>query len=206
VFCIEEDGVLLADFIRPSLMHRQDIAASRFKVDDNGLEREGIQLSVPLRVPGQSEPVSRQQAKLGSDGMPSAEKLYDSEEEKEFTRKLYKYMAEKGQPIVKVPSLGFQDLNLFKLYQLVIKRGGMDVVTKNQAWKSVYLDLGLSTMSTSASYNTRTNYKKYAAPAYRPAFLISNFLLDICTCTSWSISGPLKVMPRQSISLACKNI
>ena len=94
------------------------------------------------------------------DTIPSVEKSYESEEEKIFTRKLYKFMAERGQPILKVPSLGFQDLNLHKLYHSVIKRGGMDNVTKNQAWKAVYLDLGLSTMSTSASYNTRTNYKK----------------------------------------------
>ena len=96
----------------------------------------------------------------GDYGIPSVEKIYESEEEKIFTRALYKFMADKGQPILKVPSLGFQDLNLYKLYQLVIKRGGMENVTKYQAWKAVYLDLGLSTMSTSASYNTRTNYKK----------------------------------------------
>ena len=96
----------------------------------------------------------------GGDGIPSVEKIYESEEEKVFTRALYKFMANKGQSILKVPSLGFQDLNLYKLYQLVVKRGGMENVTKYQAWKAVYLELGLSTMSTSASYNTRTNYKK----------------------------------------------
>lgn len=64
-------------------------------------------------------------------------------------------------PITKVPSLGYQELDLLKLYKLVIQRGGMDVVTRNQEWKSVYQDLEIPTMSTSASYNTRTNYKKY---------------------------------------------
>lgn len=77
-----------------------------------------------------------------------------------FLDKLYKFMARKGQPINKLPSLGYQELDLFKLYNLVIARGGMDKVTRNQEWKAVYQDLGLGVMSTSASYNTRTNYKK----------------------------------------------
>ena len=37
----------------------------------------------------------------------------------------------------------------------------MDEVTRKQEWKLVYQDLEIPTMSTSASYNTRTNYKKY---------------------------------------------
>lgn len=70
-------------------------------------------------------------------------------------------MQARGQPITKVPSLGYQELDLFLLYRLVIERGGMDEVTRRQEWKLVYQDLAIPTMSTSASYNTRTNYKKY---------------------------------------------
>lgn len=79
----------------------------------------------------------------------------------QFKQSLYTFMEKRGMPITKVPSLGYQELDLLKLYKLVIKRGGMDVVTRNQEWKSVYQDLEIPTMSTSASYNTRTNYKKY---------------------------------------------
>jgi hypothetical protein len=79
----------------------------------------------------------------------------------QFLQDLYHFMETKGQPITKVPSLGYQDLDLFHLYKLVIAHGGMDEVTRKQEWKSVYQDLGIPTMSTSASYNTRTNYKKY---------------------------------------------
>jgi len=79
----------------------------------------------------------------------------------DFLRDLYSFMSKRGQPIYKVPSLGYQELDLFVLYTLVIQRGGMDEVTRKQEWKLVYQDLGIPTMSTSASYNTRTNYKKY---------------------------------------------
>lgn len=66
-----------------------------------------------------------------------------------------------GQPITKVPSLGYKDLDLHRLFHAVITRGGMDEVTRKQEWKLVYQELEIPTMSTSASYNTRTNYKKY---------------------------------------------
>lgn len=79
----------------------------------------------------------------------------------DFLRELYTLMEYKGQPITKVPSLGYRDLDLYHLYKLVIARGGMDEVTRKQEWKTVYQELGIPTMSTSASYNTRTNYKKY---------------------------------------------
>lgn len=78
-----------------------------------------------------------------------------------FLKDLYSFMQARGQPISKLPSLGYQELDLYLLYQLVIARGGMDEVTRKQEWKLVYQDLGIPTMSTSASYNTRTNYKKY---------------------------------------------
>lgn len=85
------------------------------------------------------------------DGTPRGQFLHD----------LYSFMKRIGQPITKIPYLGFQELDLYFLYQLVISRGGMDAVTKKQEWKTVYQELGIPTMSTSASYNTRTNYKKY---------------------------------------------
>lgn len=78
-----------------------------------------------------------------------------------FLKDLYSFMHARGQPISKLPSLGYKELDLYLLYQLVIERGGMDEVTRKQEWKLVYQDLGIPTMSTSASYNTRTNYKKY---------------------------------------------
>jgi len=70
-------------------------------------------------------------------------------------------MEQIGQPITKMPSLGYQELDLHRLFAAVVTRGGMDEVTRRQEWKLVYQELEIPTMSTSASYNTRTNYKKY---------------------------------------------
>lgn len=76
-------------------------------------------------------------------------------------KRIYSFMERIGQPITKMPSLGYQELDLHRLFHAVIVRGGMDEVTRKQEWKLVYQELEIPTMSTSASYNTRTNYKKY---------------------------------------------
>ena len=83
------------------------------------------------------------------------------QEKTEFLRNLYSFMDTIGQSIIKTPFLGYQELDLYQLYLIVTGKGGMDEVTRKQEWKSVYQKLGIPTMSTSASYNTRTNYKKY---------------------------------------------
>jgi hypothetical protein len=85
----------------------------------------------------------------------------DGTERGQFLHDLYSFMQRIGQPITKTPQLGYQELDLYRLYQIVVARGGMDEVTRRQEWKIVYSELGIPTMSTSASYNTRTNYKKH---------------------------------------------
>jgi ParB-like chromosome segregation protein Spo0J len=96
------------------------------------------------------------------DDQPSVmERDLNPSNKEEFVDRLYKFLESRGQPIVKKPSLGYQELDLHLLYRLVVARGGMDKVTQRQEWKAVYQELGIPTMSTSASYNTRTNYKKY---------------------------------------------
>ena len=52
----------------------------------------------------------------------------------EFLKDLYQFMEEKGRPITKLPSLGYQELDLFKLYWLVVSRGGMDEVSINDSF------------------------------------------------------------------------
>lgn len=108
----------------------------------------------------------------------------------EFVKDLLGFMERIGQPITKMPSLGYQELDLPLLFRSVIARGGMDEVTRKQEWKLVYQDLGLPTMSTSASYNTRTNYKKYlylyelevcdldeeVPPGMEPKFKVSDYV------------------------------
>lgn len=54
-----------------------------------------------------------------------------------FYRRLYRYREEIGQPIVRVPTLGFKELDLWILYREVIGRGGFDAVIAKKQWKEV---------------------------------------------------------------------
>jgi hypothetical protein len=108
-------------------------------------------------------------------------------EKEEFLNDLYQFMHNRGQPITKIPSLGYQELDLYLLYKLVLERGGMDEVTRKQEWKLVYQDLGIPTMSTSASYNTRTNYKKYL------------YLYELEHCDFSDLNKPRDAAPKYKI-------
>ena len=77
----------------------------------------------------------------------------------EFNEKLKKLHESKGTPIVRRPTLGQKDLNLFKLYKLVKENGGMDKVTQELKWRSLYLQMGMPSM-TNASYAIKQAYKK----------------------------------------------
>ena len=76
-----------------------------------------------------------------------------------FSEKLKKFHNLKGISPFRQPTLGQRDLNLFKLYKLVHDNGGMDRVTQEMKWRSLYLQLGLPSMP-NASYCIKQAYKK----------------------------------------------
>eukprot|EP00794_Sanderia_malayensis_P020215 gene20215-22191_t len=94
----------------------------------------------------------------------SEEETKTSPEEEEFLTKLYALMEEQGTPIAKPPLLGYKKVNLYKLYLLVTKNGGMDEVSNQSKWRSVYIEMGLTNPPTTASYNLRNFYKRYVYP------------------------------------------
>ncbi|XP_035671737.1 LOW QUALITY PROTEIN: AT-rich interactive domain-containing protein 4B-like [Branchiostoma floridae] len=86
----------------------------------------------------------------------------DSEEKEKFLEDLYRFMEDKGTPITKPPVLGYRDLNLFKLYELVQGQGGFDEVTKDCGlWKELYSKMGIPAQHSAASHNIKAAYKKY---------------------------------------------
>lgn len=133
--------------------------------DDEEMEMMQAGMATPPpNTPRKQGKASLDESKLGGGGSEDGSEKHSirfSMTRERFIDDLYSFMQARGQPISKLPSLGYQELDLYLLYQLVIARGGMDDVTRKQEWKLVYQDLGIPTMSTSASYNTRTNYKKY---------------------------------------------
>ena len=57
------------------------------------------------------------------------------------------------------PSLAQRDLNLCKLYKLVRDNGGMEKVSQELKWRSLYMQLGLPPLANS-SYMIKQAYKK----------------------------------------------
>uniref|UniRef100_A0A3B4VE20 AT-rich interactive domain 5A n=1 Tax=Seriola dumerili TaxID=41447 RepID=A0A3B4VE20_SERDU len=88
-------------------------------------------------------------------------------EEKAFVSSLHSFMKDKGSPIERIPHLGFKQINLWKIYKAVEKRGGYDLVTAQRLWKKVYDELGGSPGSTSAATCTRRHYERLVLPFER---------------------------------------
>jgi hypothetical protein len=88
----------------------------------------------------------------------------DEDEEmksKRFREELTKYYNLQGKESFKYPIVSGKNLDLYKLYKEVIKRGGYQVVYDNKQWKDVVLTLDLPPSCTSASFTVKRHYKKY---------------------------------------------
>ncbi|XP_059477269.1 AT-rich interactive domain-containing protein 5B-like [Neocloeon triangulifer] len=83
-----------------------------------------------------------------------------SKQEAEFLQGLYAHMIKVKQPIDKVPSLGFKQLDLYAFYMKVRELGGYKNVTTKRMWKRVYDELGGSQTNTSAATCTRKHYER----------------------------------------------
>lgn len=69
-----------------------------------------------------------------------------------------------GTPIKRTPSLAFKDLDLFRLFSLVTKRGGYAAVSEAEEWRDVYgllLDLDDDDIPPSGDRSLRSAYEKY---------------------------------------------
>lgn len=91
----------------------------------------------------------------------------DKEEEKNFIQQLQKFWDSRGQTI-KIPQIGGRELEVYKLYKAVTKRGGLKVVSANKLWKVKLLisiqeivdQFQFPATCTSASFTLRNHYQK----------------------------------------------
>jgi len=88
----------------------------------------------------------------------------DTEKEKtnQFKEEIIKYYNTRhGQESFKNPIISGRELNLYKLYKEVTKRGGFQVVCETKQWKDVVGTLDLPSSCTSASFTVRNHYNRY---------------------------------------------
>lgn len=91
----------------------------------------------------------------------------------EFKKKLMAFMAESGYDSFKVPQIAGRELDLYKLYTSVIRRGGYDRVSTLKLWREIVNEFKLPDSCTSASFTLRTHYQKYLY-AYEKKYFSGN--------------------------------
>lgn len=90
--------------------------------------------------------------------------------------------SEKNSSNIIVP--GTKEINMFNLYQIISKNGGMENVTNEQKWKSLFYS---AMRKTNVSYTVRTFYKKflYEFEQYRRAGTVSCSCREPCDCDDY---------------------
>lgn len=86
------------------------------------------------------------------------------EEKDRFVAQLYKYMDDRGTPLNKVPSIQNRDVDLYRLFRAVQKRGGYNRVTAQNQWKSIAIRLGFTSVTISITNLVKQAYKKFLQP------------------------------------------
>ena len=89
--------------------------------------------------------------------------MEESEEQKSrrFNEELIKFYNMQGKDFSKPPIVSGKNLDLYKLYNEVIRLGGYQSVLENKQWKDVVTILDLPSSCTSASFTVKRHYKKY---------------------------------------------
>ncbi|KAH8411430.1 hypothetical protein KR215_004414 [Drosophila sulfurigaster] len=86
------------------------------------------------------------------------------EEKDLFVAQLYKYMDDRGTPLNKVPSIQSRDVDLYRLFRAVQKRGGYNRVTAKNQWKLIAVRLGFTPCTLSVMNLVKQAYKKFLQP------------------------------------------
>jgi hypothetical protein len=91
-------------------------------------------------------------------------KYISDEDEREKSRifrdDLMKFNLLHGRENFKVPQIGGKELDLYKLYKEVIKKGGSNSVSEKKQWKEIVNALDLPASCTSASFTLRNHYNR----------------------------------------------
>ncbi|KAL8562705.1 hypothetical protein ACOMHN_011276 [Nucella lapillus] len=87
--------------------------------------------------------------------------LSDDPKRKEFLDELFEFMVDNATPILRVPIMGRQPLDLYVLYREVLKRGGLLSVIQSKLWREIRDALRLPTTITSAAYTLRVQYWRH---------------------------------------------
>ena len=72
-------------------------------------------------------------------------------------------MQNRGSPVNRIPIMAKDVLDLFRLYQLVVEKGGLVEVINRKIWRDITKGLNLPASITSAAFTLRTQYMKVSS-------------------------------------------
>ena len=94
---------------------------------------------------------------------------YKDDEKERFKKNLFTFLQSRGATNLKVPQIGGKELDLYELYQSVIRKGGAQKVSNSKMWKEIVNEFDLPPSCTSASFTLKNHYQKYLL-AYEQKF------------------------------------
>ncbi|WIA16623.1 hypothetical protein OEZ85_013288 [Tetradesmus obliquus] len=83
---------------------------------------------------------------------------------REFAEELQRCMVQEGKAMKRPPVFGGKEVDLYKLWRAVYKRGGYGAVTEDKKWKDIVRILQLPSGNNNASYSLRQIFQKYLLP------------------------------------------
>uniref|UniRef100_A0A8D0GFR4 AT-rich interactive domain-containing protein 3 n=1 Tax=Sphenodon punctatus TaxID=8508 RepID=A0A8D0GFR4_SPHPU len=148
------------------LLHREQ-TPQQYRGEQQRLEGRQEHRSSRLMLQGLLQ--LQQQASDNEDWIYKAQfkqlyELDDDPKRKEFLDDLFRFMQKRGTPINRIPIMAKQVLDLYLLYVLVTKKGGLVEVINKKLWREITKRLHLPPSNTSASFTLRTQYVKYLYP------------------------------------------
>jgi hypothetical protein len=89
--------------------------------------------------------------------------ISEERERKQFMNRLNQFIGEIGKPMIKLPIMGYKELDLYTLFKEVMSFGGFLEVVKNVGtWSKIWKKLANFDPSiTDASFRLRKNYERY---------------------------------------------
>ncbi|XP_067936550.1 AT-rich interactive domain-containing protein 3C-like [Watersipora subatra] len=90
--------------------------------------------------------------------------LGDEPDRREFLDDLFAFMQKRGSPVNRIPIMAKQTLDMYKLFKLVVSKGGLVEVINKKLWREITKGLNLPSSITSAAFTLRTQYMKYIYP------------------------------------------
>lgn len=113
------------------------------------------------------------------------------DERARFYARLHAFRARIRQPIARLPTLGFKELDLWTLYREVTRRRGIDAVIARKQWKEVADALNLPSSCTDSGFRLRLHYKKYLE-AYERAYFVPPPIVEAVA----HVGAPVVLSPR----------